>query len=156
EKLGSTSVEKHLIALRDGIGRVDHLLKASGEFAVPDHLPPDLAAAAERAQVLFAYEARRAGVQTALTAPPTLLVFSDSRFLGDMVAHAHLAGIALAQEGGRVSVVAESRGAVLALEVRAEGGSGLREQAQPHVDAARRLAADAACELSVDVPAQGG
>src|SRR4051812_49387949 len=38
-------IEKHLTALRDGIARVDHLLKGFGEFASPEHLPPDLGAA---------------------------------------------------------------------------------------------------------------
>src|SRR5438034_10766429 len=47
EKLAAPSVqgspiEKHVAALRDGIGRVDHLLKAFGEFAAPEHLPADV------------------------------------------------------------------------------------------------------------------
>src|SRR3981081_2748468 len=59
-------MEKHLSALRDGIGRVDALLKAFGEFAQPEHLPPDLVAAVARSLQLFAYDARRASVQTSL------------------------------------------------------------------------------------------
>jgi signal transduction histidine kinase len=156
EKIGTTPVDKHLIAMRDGIGKVDQLLRAFGEFAVPDHLPPDLAAAANRAQLLFAYEARRAGVQTTVRAPQSLMVASDSRCLGDLVAHAHLACIALAHDGGRVSLTVEPRGAVISLEARAEDGVGTREQAQPHLEAARRLAADASCEFAVETPMQGG
>src|ERR1700682_1187695 len=70
EKLGTdTPVQKHLTALRDGIGRVDHLLTPFGDFAAPEPLPPDLAAAARRAEQLFAYEARRAGAQMQIKAP---------------------------------------------------------------------------------------
>src|ERR1700760_3169212 len=58
---GGVPVEKHLTALRDGIGRVDQLLKAFGEFAAPEHTQPDLGAAASRAAHLFAYDARRSG-----------------------------------------------------------------------------------------------
>jgi len=52
--------------------------------------------------------------------------------------------------------VLEPRGAVAVLELRAEGGLGSREHALPHVEAARSLAPDAACELSVETPAAGG
>src|ERR1700674_1973512 len=38
EMKGGSPIEKHLAALRDGIGRVDNLLKAFGEFASPAHL----------------------------------------------------------------------------------------------------------------------
>ena len=155
EKLGG-DVAKHLIAMREGIAKVDHLLKAFGEFAAPDHLPPDLAAAANRVALLFAYDARRASVQTEVHAPRAMLVASDSGLLNDLVAHAHLACIAMARDGGRVTLTAEPRGAIIALDVRAEDGVGTREQAVTHLEAARRLAADAACELSIDTPAQGG
>jgi signal transduction histidine kinase len=156
EKVGSTSAEKHLAAVREGIARVDLLLRAFGEFAAPEHLPPDLAAAAVRVQHLFASEARRAGVQVAVSAPPALLVASDSRVLGDLVAHALLACIALARDGGRATLAVEPRGAVVALDARADDGLGTIDHALPHLDAARRLAVDAACELSIDTPAQGG
>src|SRR5256885_16856995 len=63
------AMEKHLAALRDGIGRVDALLKAFGEFASPEHLPPDLAAAVTRALQLFAYDARRASLQISVKGP---------------------------------------------------------------------------------------
>src|SRR5215831_11613632 len=65
EKLsaGAGPVEKHVAALRDGIVRVDNLLKAFGEFAAPEHMAPDLGAAAQRAAQLLAYDARRATVQ---------------------------------------------------------------------------------------------
>jgi len=68
EKLGSpdrvqgSPIEKHISSLRDGIARVDALLRAFGEFATPRNLLPDLAAAARRAIQLFAYDARRATV----------------------------------------------------------------------------------------------
>src|SRR5207237_3519982 len=103
------SIDKHVAALRDGIGRVDHLLKAFGEFAAPEHLPADLAAAAQRAGQLFAYEARRAGAQLAVHAPPALLVASDSRPLSDLAAHALVACIAFARDGGRATLTVKTR-----------------------------------------------
>ncbi|TMA32111.1 MAG: HAMP domain-containing histidine kinase [Deltaproteobacteria bacterium] len=161
EKLAAPSVqgspiEKHVAALRDGIGRVDHLLKAFGEFAAPEHLPADVGAAVSRAEQLLAYEARRAGVHVQHHGPPALLVRSDSRYLGDLVAHAFVACIEFTREGGHVDGVLEPRGAVAVLELRAEGGLGSREHALLHVEAARSLAPDAACELSVETPAAGG
>ncbi len=155
EKLGSAPVEKHLAAMREGIGRVDSLLKAFGEFAAPDYQPPDLAAAAQRAVQLFAHDARRASVQVSLKAPAALLVQPESMLLGDLVAHALVACIESAH-GGQVDLLVEPRGAVAVLEARAAGGSESREHALPHFDAARRLAADAACELSITAPTEGG
>jgi hypothetical protein len=149
-------VEKHLTALRDGIGRVDGLLRSFGEFAAPEHLPPDLAAATRRAIQLFAYEARRASVQMTYQGPQAMLVRSSSAFLGDLVAHALVAGLEYARDRGRVDVALETRGAVVTLDVRADGGLGSRDQAMPHVEAARRLAPEGECELSIETPAAGG
>jgi hypothetical protein len=157
EKLSSPdiAVNKHLVALRDGIGRVDALLKTFGEFASPEHLPPDLGAAAHRASLLFGYEVRRAAVQLVVKGPESLMVRSEGRYLGDIVAHAMLAGIEFARGGGMVSVEVVPQGAAAVLEVRCEGGAGNREQANAHVEAARRLTADAACELSFDASPGG-
>lgn len=157
EKLSApgVSVTKHLTALREGIGKVDALLRSFGEFAVPEHLPPDLAAAVRRAAQLFAYEARRAAVQLAVTGPESLMVRSDGRWLGDIVAHAVVAGIELARSGGHVSLEVVPQGAAAMLSVLVEGGAGSREQAAPHIEAARRLAQGAACELSIDAPMAG-
>jgi hypothetical protein len=157
EKLssGGAQVDKHLAALREGIGRVDGLLKSFGEFAAPEHLPPDLGAAALRAAQLFAYEARRASVQMEVIGPESLHVRSDGRWLGDLVAHSVAAAIILARDGAlKIEVLPQGAAATLAL--RCEGGLGEREQALRHLDAARRLAADAACELSVETPPAGG
>jgi nitrogen fixation/metabolism regulation signal transduction histidine kinase len=157
EKLAAGSpVDKHLSAMRDGIGRVDALLRSFGDFAAPQHLPPDLGAAVQRAFQLFVYEARRATVQLRNRAPGTLVVKSDSAWLGDLVAHGLVACIEQARDGGQVEAAIETRGAVAVLELRAEGGVGNREQAVPHLDAARRLAPEAACELSIDTPPAGG
>jgi signal transduction histidine kinase len=157
EKLTSPGVPvtKHLTALRDGIGRVDSLLKSFAEFATPERLPPDLAAAAHRAAHLFAHEARRATVRVAVAGPDSLLVRSDGRWLGDLVAHALVSAIELSRGGGSVSMEVQQQGVVAALLVRCEGGAGNREQAVVHLDALRRLAADAACELSIDAPSGG-
>ncbi|MCA1826801.1 MAG: hypothetical protein ABR567_00215 [Myxococcales bacterium] len=149
-------IEKHLAALRDGIGRVDHLLKAFGEFAAPEHLPADLGAALSRCDQLLAYEARRAGVRVQHQGPPALVIRSDSRFLDDLVAHALVACIEFAREGGHVDGVLGTRGAMAVLELVADGGLGKRNQALPHVEAARGLAPDAACELSIETPLAGG
>lgn len=155
ERQGGSPIEKHISSLRDGIARVDGLLRSFGEFAAPEHLPPDLAAAVARALQLFAYEARRASVQCAYKGPVTLLVASDSRHLGDLVAHALVACLELCREGGRVDLHLESRGGAAALILRGTGGAGSRELAQPHLEALRDLAPAAACELQVDTPPAG-
>ena len=155
EVRGGSPIEKHLKALRDGIGRVDHLLKAFGEFASPEHLPPDLGAAVSRAVQLFAYDARRAGVQLGVRVPETLLVQSEGPWLSDLVAHALVASIEAARDGGQVDLHLALRGAEAVLLLQARGGRGSREQALPHLDAARSLATDAACELSIDTPPAG-
>jgi C4-dicarboxylate-specific signal transduction histidine kinase len=156
EMKGGSPIEKHLAALRDGIGRVDHLLKAFGEFASPDHLPPDLGAAVSRALQLFAYDARRASVQLSSSGPALLMVRSESRYLSDLVAHALVACIDSVRDGGQIDVHLEPRGAVAVLDLRADGGLGNREEALPHLDAARSLAPEAACELSIESPPAGG
>lgn len=157
EKLTSPGVPvaKHLTALRDGIGRVDSLLKSFAEFATPERLPPDLAAAVQRAAQLFAHDARRASVRITVAGPESLLVRSDGRWLGDLVAHALVAAIELSRGGGSVSMEVLPQGPVAALVVGCEGGAGNREQATVHLDALRRLTADAACELSIDAPSGG-
>jgi signal transduction histidine kinase len=156
DRVGGSPIEKHVGALRDGIGRVDALLRAFGEFANPMHLPPDVVAAVRRAMQLFGYDARRATVQVAQRGPPALIVRSKSACLGDLIAHAYLAAIEYARDGGRVTVTVEQNGAVDEVEIRAEGGVGNREQALPYLEAARRLAPEAECELSVDTPMGGG
>jgi len=156
ERQGGLPIERHLQALRDGIGRVDALLKAFGEFAAPEHLLPDLGVAVTRAIQLFGYEARRGGVQISFQGPETLLVSSDSRDLADTVGHALVACIEMAHEGGRVDVQLEPRGAVVVLTIHAGGGLGRRDEAEPHFEALRRLSPEAGCELSVETPSAGG
>lgn len=153
---GGSPIEKHLGAMRDGIGRVDDLLRAFGEFAAPGHLPPDVAAAVRRAVQLFAYDVRRATVKVSQRGPATLLVHSSTVPLGDLVAHAFLASLELARDGGSVDIYLDTRSAAVVLELRAEGGVGNRDQAQPHLDAVRTLALEAACELSIETPGAGG
>jgi len=156
ERVSGSPLEKHLTSLRDGIGRVDALLRAFGEFASPRNLPTDLAAAVRRAIQLFAYDARRATVHVAQQGPSALVVTSDTNYLGDLVAHTYVACIEHARDGGRVNFALELSGAAAVLEVRADGGLGNREQAGPFLDAARRLAPEAGCELSIDTPTAGG
>ena len=156
EPRAGSPIEKHLKALREGIWRVDHLLKAFGEFASPEHLPPDLGAAVARSAQLFAYDARRCSVQLIVRAPEALLVQSESLWLGDLVAHALVACIEAARDGGQVEIQLEQRLADAVLLLQARGGLGSREQARLHLDATRSLAGDAACELSIDAPPAGG
>jgi hypothetical protein len=84
-----------------------------------------------------------------------MIVKSDSSYLGDLVAHAYVACIEQARDGGRVSVTLEARAATVVLELVAEGGLGNREQAVPFLEAARRLAPKAECELSIETPPAG-
>src|SRR5260221_8282571 len=153
---GGSPIEKHLAALRDGIGRVDNLLKAFGDFAAPEHLPPDLAAAVHRALQIFTYDARRAGVQVTSSGPAALMVESEHPYLGDLVAHAMLACIESAREGGQIEVRLEARDSEGLLRIQAGGGSLSREQALTHLDAARNLAPLASCDLSIESPPAGG
>jgi C4-dicarboxylate-specific signal transduction histidine kinase len=156
ERQAGSPIEKHLTSLREGIGRVDALLRSFGELAAPQHLQPDVAAAVRRAIQLFAYDARRATVQVTQHGPSALIVKSSSSVLGDLVAHAHVACIEHARDGGRVTINLRVQGGFAELELRAEGGVGNREQALPHLDAARCLATEAACELSIETPTAGG
>jgi len=156
ERQGGSPIEKHIGALRDGIGRVDALLRAFGDFAAPAHLPTDLVACVSRAVRLFAYDIRRATVKVSEHGPSALVVRSDSAVLGDLVAHAFVAALELARDGGAVDLDVQARGALAVLEVRAGGGAGNREQAVPHLDAARLLAREASCDLSIETPPGGG
>src|SRR5919204_5758286 len=72
DREGGTSIERHLQAVRDGIGRVDALLKAFSDLASPEHLPPDVGACIARAQLLFASEARRGSVAVMPRGPASL------------------------------------------------------------------------------------
>lgn len=149
-------VERHLQAVRDGIGRVDGLLRAFGEFANPSHLTPDLGAAVARTIQLFQYDARRAGVHVTSAAPQPLPVQAASEVLGDLVAHAYLAALELSRDGGNLELRVESTGPYVVLEVVGAGGNGSREAARPHLDAMRRLAPLAPAELSIETPPAGG
>ncbi len=159
EKLSAAErapIDRHLQSLRDGIAKVDSLLRAFGEFANPDHLPTDLGAAVARTLQLFQYDARRAAVQVTSVSPGSVVVRSSSAALSDLVAHVYVAAIELARDGGNVEVRLDSAPPRASLEVIASGGNGKRETAQPHLDAARRLAIEAACDLSIETPSAGG
>jgi signal transduction histidine kinase len=150
DRESGTTIERHLQALRDGIGRVDALLKAFSDLASPEHLVSDLAAGIARAQLLFASEARRGGVAVMQRGPPSVPVRADPAALCDLVCHAFLATVALARDGAlHISVGAE--GPHARLELRAESGAPRRDEAAPHLDAVRRLAPEAGAELSADL-----
>jgi hypothetical protein len=84
------------------------------------------------------------------------VVKAPSTYLGDLVAHALVASIEFARDRGHVEATLEARGLVATLELRADGGLGSRDQAAPYVEAARRLAPEAECELSIETPTAGG
>ena len=161
EKLASgerqgKSVERHIQSVRDGIGKVDAILRAFGEFAVPQHLPADLGATLARVVLLFQYDARRAGVQVTTIGPSALVVSAPSEALSDIVAHAYVAAIDLARDGGTLDARLESNGPRATLALVVGGGVARSEGAEPHLAAARRLAREAAAELSFDTEAAGG
>ncbi|HWE25450.1 MAG TPA: hypothetical protein VG496_16040, partial [Myxococcales bacterium] len=92
-------VDRHLQALRDGIARVDAVLKAFSDLASPDRLEPDVAAAVARAQLLFGFEARRGNVAVMQRGPASIPVHADPASLCELVCHAFLAAVALARDG---------------------------------------------------------
>jgi len=147
---GGAPAERHLQALRDGIGRVDALLDAFSDLASPAHLAPDLGAAISRAQLLFGYEARRGSVAVMQGGPASVPVQADPAFLCDLVCHAFLAGLALARDGA-LHIVVGTDGPRTRLELRSEGGAPRRDEAAPHLEAVRRLASEAGAELSADL-----
>ena len=153
---GDPGVEKHVTALRTGIGKVDALLKAFAELATPDHAEPDLAVAYERAVLLFGYELRRLGGQAApRKGPMTARVDVEGGPLGELVTHAFLAGIAFARGGGTVQseVRVEDRDALLVIEV--DGGLGTPEDSAVHLESVRSLSLELKAELSIGSPAAG-
>src|SRR5712671_7744116 len=144
---GGAPAERHLQALRDGIGRVDALLKAFSDLASPAHLPPDLGAAISRAQLLFGYEARRGSVAVMQRGPASVPVQADPAYLSDLVCHAFLAAVALARDGA-LHIAVGADGPRARLDFHCEGSAPRREDAAPHLDAVRRLASETAAELS--------
>ena len=151
---GVAPFERHLQALRDGIGRVDSLLKAFSDLASPWHLEADLGAAVSRAQLIFGHEARRGSVDVLQRGPASVPVQGEGGALCDLVCHAYLAGVALARDGElRISI--ETDGPRARLELRAEGAAPRREEAVPHLEAVRRLSSEAGAELSLDAAAAG-
>lgn len=145
-----TPVERHLQALRDGIARVDAVLKAFSDLASPERLDPDLGAAIARAQLLFGFEARRGSVAVMQRGPAKLAVQADPAVLCELACHAFLAAVALARDGAlHISIGIE--GPRAQLELRAEGGAPRRDDAAPYLEALRRLAPDAPAELSADL-----
>ena len=142
--------ERHLQALRDGIGRVDTLLKAFSDLASPAHLAPDLGAAISRAQLLFGYEARRGSVAVMQRGPASVPVQADPAFLCDLVCHAFLAAVSLARDGA-LHIAVGTDGPRTRLELRSEGGAPRRDEAAPHLEAVRRLTSNAGAELSADL-----
>jgi C4-dicarboxylate-specific signal transduction histidine kinase len=143
-------VERHLQALRDGIGRVDAVLKAFSDLASPERLAPDVGAAVARAQLLFGSEARRGSVAVMQRGPASIPVQADPAALCEVVCHAFLAGVALARDGA-LHITLDVDGPRARLEIRAEGGAPRRDDAAPYLEAVRRLAPGASAELSADL-----
>lgn len=146
----AAQADRHLQALRDGIARVDALLKAFSDLAAPAHLAPDLGAAVSRAQLLFGLEARRGSVAVMQRGPASVSVQADPAFLCDLVCHAFLAAVALARDGA-LHILLATDGPRARLDLRSEGGAPRREEAAPHLEAVRRLCSEAGAELSADL-----
>jgi len=149
-------VERHAQALRDGIGKVDALLRAFAEMAAPQHVEADLGKALERAMLLFAYEVRRGGGTVGdWSGPRSARVEAPGGAVNELVTHAFLAALAFSRGGG--SIVPELRNdeARAELVLRSEEGTALPEEAAPHLDAVRRLAREAGAELSIAAPSVG-
>jgi C4-dicarboxylate-specific signal transduction histidine kinase len=153
---GDASLERHVQALRDGIGKVDALLRGFAELATPLHLEADLGAALQRALLLFSYEARRTGGH--LGEPrgrKPLRVSAPGGPLGDLVAHAMLAMVARARGGGTVSLELRDDENMAQLVLESSGGLGGEDAADPHFDAARRLAVELGADLTTSASAAG-
>ena len=153
---GEASMERHAQALRDGIGKVDALLRAFADLAAPANAEPDLGGALQRALLLFAYEARRTG---GIVAEPrgvrVARVDAPGSVLSDLVAHAVLAAVTLSRGGGTISTDLRAGETRAELVVESHGGAGEQSEAAPHVDAVRRLSLDLGAELSIAASAVG-
>jgi hypothetical protein len=136
--------------MRDGIGRVDALLRAFSQLATPPvHSAADLGQAVSRALLLFGFEARRGNVQLTRHGPSELPVEGDGALVDELVCHAVLAGIVLAQDGTlELSIVPE--GTRARLDLRGEGLAARRVDALPHLEEVRRLTSELQIERSID------
>jgi len=147
-------VERHLQAMRDGIAQVDSLLKAFADLAAPGNVVPDLGQALTRALLLFSFDARRKSVEIVRKGPSEVRVAAPGDMVLDVVCHAVLGGIALARDG-RLTVAIASDGGRVTLEAIADGKLPRREESLAHLEAVRRLSAEAAAESSIDVEGAG-
>jgi hypothetical protein len=161
DKLGKlapseSGLSRHAQALRDGIGKVDALLRAFADLAAPGHAEPDVAAALGRALLIFGYEARRGGGQIAEPKGAKVArVEAPASAVADLVAHAVLAALTLARGGGTVTSEVRAGGSAVLLLLEAQGGVAIAEEAQPHLDAVRAIAGELRAELSIAAPAAG-
>ncbi|GAC1595232.1 MAG: hypothetical protein NVS4B10_03560 [Myxococcales bacterium] len=141
--------------MREGIEKVDRLLRSFGELAEPAHGAADLGEAATRAVLLLGFEARRRRVEIVLSGPGALAVPGAGAALSDFLGHGLLAFIWLANEGGRVTISWSHEPGRALLSLRAEGGVPNRGDAEPHLAAVRRLAAGMPGDLSIEAGAGG-
>jgi hypothetical protein len=150
----TSGVERHVQAMRDGIAQVDSLLKAFADLASPLNVTPDLGQSLTRALLLFSFDARRKSVELCRRGPAEARVAPPGDAVFDLVCHAVLAGISLAQEG-RLVIGIEPDGPRVRLELRAEAGVPRREEAAPYLEAVRRLSSGAGAEPSIDAEGAG-
>lgn len=149
------SIDRHLQAMREGIGKVDLLLRSFGELAEPGQGPADLAVAAIRVLLVLGFEARRRRVEVLQSGPAALPVPGPLAPLSDLVGHGFLAFIWLANEGGRVTIDWSRGSGRAVLSLQAQGGVPSRGDAEPHLAAVRRLAAEVAGEVQIETEAGG-
>jgi C4-dicarboxylate-specific signal transduction histidine kinase len=153
EKLPSSAapaLERHIQAMRDGIARVDALLRAFSQLAAPARMAGDLGQALSSALLLFSFQARRGNVKILRHGPSEARVEADGALLDELVSNAVLLGIALAQDGTlELSIVSDGTRAAR-LDMRAESLAPRRADALPHLEEVRRLASELQAERSID------
>jgi signal transduction histidine kinase len=149
------SIDSHLEAMRQGIDKVDRLLRSFGDLAEPGHGASDLGEASNRVVLVLGFEARRRRVELLQSGPASVAVPGPAAPLSDLLAHALLAFIWLASEGGRVTIAWSQEPGRALFSLRAEGGVPNRSEADPHLAAARRLSAEVAGEVLIEAEAGG-
>ena len=150
------ALNRHATALKDGIGKVDSLLKAFAELAVPTNAEPDLGAALDQALLLFGHEIRNAGaVLGERKGPRSVRVLAAGSTLSELVAHAFLAAVSVARAGASVQLELRSDGHRGELIVQVTNAASSIDEADPPLQRARALARELGADFSLGSTAAG-
>lgn len=150
------ALQRHATALKEGIGKVDSLLKAFAELAVPTNAEPDLGAALDQALLLFGHEIRNAGaVLGERKGPRSVRVLAAGSTLSELVAHAFLAAVSVARAGASVQLELRSDGHRGELIVQVTNAASSIDEADPALRQARALARELGADLSLGSTAAG-